>query len=172
MGLGLRRIKIWEDNGKVEEAEVYLPNIRSIVGFLAGEWDLSAFDDSFEGKSRLGDIDGSIEMFGHSLMIEFKRDRMAITAGQIVKAIRQAKHSNVTSVFVFGETNEPVEYLLFSPNNLEGTGFKKCDLATINKVFKNWNDWAKKNDLTDYSDPDWTIAKRYMNSVGGGKRTK
>lgn len=167
---GLRRIKVWEDNGKIEEGELFLPNIKSVIGFLNGEWDLSMYDDCFDGKNRLGDIDASVEIGGHTLLIEFKRDRTAITAGQIIKAIRQAKHSHVTTVFVFGETNRPIEYLLFSPKHVEGTGFIKCDTRTLSKLFKNWNSWAKKNDLTDKNDTDWQVAKRYLNSVGGGKK--
>ncbi|MFX5501887.1 hypothetical protein ACM5ME_17970 [Bacillus subtilis] len=169
--IGHRRIKIWEDNGKVEETEVYLPNIKSIVGFLNGTWNFTVYDDCFDGKNKLGDVDASIEICGHTLMIEFKRDRAALTTGQIVKAIRQAKHSKITTLFVFGDTNRPEEYLLFSPNNLQGSGFKKCDTIGLSKVLSNWNSWAKKNALTDRSDTDWTIAKRYLNSVGGGKRS-
>ncbi|MDE1381220.1 hypothetical protein PVN23_21745, partial [Bacillus licheniformis] len=79
--------------------------------------------------------------------------------------------SKITTLFVFGDTNRPEEYLLFSPNNLQGSGFKKCDTIGLSKVLSNWNSWAKKNALTDRSDTDWTIAKRYLNSVGGGKRS-
>lgn len=169
--IGHRRIKVWEDNGKVEETELYLPNIKSVVGFLNGTWNFSMYDDSFDGKSKLGDVDASIELFGHTLNIEFKRERTALTTGQIVKAIRQAKFSNITTLFVFGDTNRPVEYLRFSPNLLEGTGFKPCDIMGLSKVLKDWNDWAKSNDLTSKTDTEWTIAKRYMNSVGGGKKS-
>lgn len=168
--IGHRRIKVYEDNGKVEETELFLPNIKSVIGFLNGTWDFTMYDDCFEGRSKLGDIDASIELFGHSLLIEFKRDRTALTTGQIVKAIRQAKHSNCTTMFVFGDTDHPVEYLRFSPNKLEGTGFIKCDTIELSKAFKAWNNWAKKNDLTKKNDVDWTIAKRYLNSVGGGKK--
>lgn len=168
--IGHRRIKVWEDNGRIEETDLYLPNIKSVVGFLNGTWNFTVYDDCFDGRSKLGDIDASIELFGHTLLIEFKKERSALTAGQIVKSIRQAKHSNTTTIFVFGETDRPVEYLLFSPKNIEGTGFKKCDTIGLSKVFKNWNEWAKKNDLTSKEDKDWNIAKRYLNSVGGGKK--
>lgn len=167
---GHRRIKVYEDNGQVKDTEVYLPNIKDIVGFLNGTWNFTVYDDCFEGKSKLGDIDASIELYGHTLVVEFKRDRTALTTGQIVKAIRQAKHSNITTIFVFGDTNRPEEYLLFSPKNLQGTGIQKCDTIILSKVFKNWNDWACKNALTSRHDNDWTIAKRYLNAVGGGKK--
>jgi hypothetical protein len=169
--LGHREIKVWNDDGSVEETTLYLPNIKSIVGFLNGTWNFSVYDDCFDGKNKLGDVDASIELYGHTLLIEFKRDRTALTTGQIVKAIRQAKHNSITTVFVFGDTNRPIEYLLFSPKNLQGSGFKKCDTIKLSKVFKNWTRWAKKNDLTASTDNDWTIAKRYLNSVGGGKKS-
>jgi hypothetical protein len=168
--IGHRRIKVWEDNGRVEETELYLPNIKSVVGFLAGEWNLGMYDDCFDGKNRLGDIDANIEMYGHNLNIEFKKDRTALTTGQVVKAIRHAKFSSTTTLFVFGETNRPHEYLMFSPKNLEGSGFVKSDTAGISKVLKKWNNWAKRNDRTNAMDTDWTIAKRYLNAVGGGKK--
>lgn len=168
--IGHRRIKVTEDNGRVEETDLFLPNIKSVIGFLNGTWDFTMYDSCFDGKNKLGDVDASIEMYGHTLLIEFKRDRSALTTGQIVKAIRQAKHSKATTVFVFGDTNRPTEYLLFSPANLQGSGFKKCDTISLGKVFKTWNDWAKKNSLLTQDDSDWTIAKRYLNSVGGGKK--
>ena len=168
--IGHRRIKVYEDDGRIEETELFLPNIKSVVGFLNGAWDLKMYEGCFDGTNRLGDIDGSVEVYGHTLHVEFKRDRTALTAGQIVKAIRQAKHSNITTVFVFGDTNRPTEYLRFSPSKLEGTGFVKCDTISLSKVFKSWCTWAKKNDLTKKDDGDWRIAKRYLNSVGGGKK--
>ncbi|MDR7207581.1 hypothetical protein [Priestia megaterium] len=168
--IGHRRIKVWEDNGDVKETEVYLPNIRDIVGFLNGTWDLKMYDDCFDGKNKMGDVDASIELFGHTLLLEFKRDRTALTAGQIVKAIRQARHSNITTIFVFGDTNRPHEYLRFSPNCLDGTGFIKTDIIGLSKVLRSWHNYAKKNALTKKSDPDWKTAKRYLASVGGGKK--
>ncbi len=167
---GHRRVKVWEDNGTVKETDLFLPHIKDVIGFLNGEWDLARYADSFEGSNRLGDIDGSIEMYGHTLVLEFKKERSALTAGQIVKAIRQARHSNITTFFIFGETNRPVEYLRFSPNKLSGTGFVPCDTMSLTKAFRQWNDYAKKNSLLGYQDSDWTIAKRYLNSVAGGKK--
>jgi len=169
--IGHRRVKVWEDSGAVKETEVYLPNIKDIIGFLNGTWNFTVYDDCFIGKNKLGDVDASIEIGGWTLNIEFKRDRTALTTGQIVKAIRQAKHSKITTLFVFGDTNRPFEYLRFSPNKLEGTGFIKCDTMGLSKVLKKWNDWALKNDLTNKTDIDWTIAKRYLNAVGGGKKS-
>lgn len=166
---GHRRVKVWEDNGKVKETEVYLPNIKDIIGFLNGSWDLGMYNDCFDDKNQLGDIDGSIEICGNTLLIEFKRDRTALTAGQLIKAIRQAKHSNITTLFIFGMTNRPIEYLRFSPAKIQGTGFIKADTIGISKVMKQWNEWAKENSKTDPNDNDWTITKRYLKSVGGGK---
>lgn len=168
---GHRRIKVYEDNGNVNESDVFLPNIKDIIGFLNGTWNFTMYDDCFEGKNKLGDVDASIELYGHTLVLEFKRDRTALTGGQIVKAVRQAKHSNITTLFVFGDTNRPVEYLRISPNKLEGTGFIKCDVIGLSKVLKSWNNYARKNSLTGNDDgADWRIAKRYLNAVGGGKK--
>lgn len=169
--IGRRQIRVIEEDGRTEDLQIYLPNIKSVGGFLRGTWNFTVYDDCFDGRSKLGDIDASIELYGHTLLIEFKRERTAITAGQIVKAIRQAKHSNITTIFVFGDTDRPVEYLTFSPNHIEGSGFKSCDTISLSKLFKNWNDYAKRNDLTSRNDTDWNIAKGYLNQVGGGKQS-
>ena len=168
--IGHRRIKVYEDNGKVEETELFLPQIKSIVGFLNGTWDLKRYENCFEGSNKLGDVDASIELHGHTLLIEFKRDRGSLTAGQLVKAIRQAKHSRITTLFVFGETNRPTEYLQISPNYLNGTGFIKCDTLSLCKLLSKWGQWAKKNSLTSRKDDDWKTAKQILGSVGGGKK--
>ena len=167
---GKRKIKVWENDNLVEEGELFLPNIKSIVGLLQGTWNFRMYDNCFDGKNKLSDVDGSIEVYGHTLILEFKLERSALTAGQVVKAIRQAKHSNITTIFIFGQTDRPVEYLIFSPNNIKGSGFKKCNTAILSMVFHNWNNWAKKNDLTKVGDNDWAIAKKYLDSVGGGKK--
>lgn len=171
MAIGHRRVVVHEDSGKTYESEIFLPNIRNIIGFLEGTWDLKMYDDCFEGKSKLGDIDASIELHGHTLLLEFKRNRESLTAGQVVKAIRQARHSNITTFFVFGETNRPTEVLIFSPNNIDGSGIMKANTSQLRQLLKNWNRWAKKNSLIDAeSEADWRIAKKYLNAVGGGKK--
>lgn len=169
--IGHRRIKVYEDNGHVHESDLYLPNIKSVVGFLEGVWDFSMYDTCFEGKNRISDIDGGVEYFGHTMLIEFKKSREALTRGQLLHAIRRAKHCNITTFFVFGETNRPVELLRFSPGCIEGTGFIKCDIISLGKEFTKWAKWAKKNTKVTDSDTDWTITQRYLNAVGGGKKS-
>ena len=158
---GRRHVKVTEENGKVYEADVYLPQIRNIIGFLNGTWDLNPYADCFQGKSKLGDVDASIELFGHTMVVEFKRDRTALNQGQIVKAIRQAKFSNITTFFVFGDTNRPVEFLRFSPNCIKGTGYIKTDVTGLRKAFKAWAGWAERNSLIADYDESWAISKKY-----------
>jgi len=158
---GKRKVTVEEDNGYVQETEVFLPHIRNIIGFLNGEWDLSMYADCFEGKNQLGDIDGSIELYGNTLLVEFKASRDTLNAGQLIKAIRQAKHSNITTIFVFGETNRPVEYLRFSPNCIKGTGFIKTNVMDLHSVFSKWANFAKENSLVNDSS-DWHIANKYI----------
>lgn len=162
--LGHRRIKVEEDNGTTRTTEVFLPQIRDVVGFLNGVWDLNIYADCIDGSSKLGDVDGSTEIYGHTLHIEFKRSFDNVNAGQLVKAVRQARHSNITTLFVFGETNRPNSYMIFTPTNLEGSGLKKGNVVQIRKILKEWSKWAKKNSLVTGKTEreDWAIAKRYM----------
>lgn len=169
--IGHRRIKVYEDNGKVFESDIYLPSIKSVTGFLEGVWDFSMYDGCFDGKNKLSDIDGAMEYFGHTMLIEFKRTRGALTRGQVLHAIRRAKHCNITTFFVFGETNRPEEFLRFSPACIEGTGFIKCDIIRLGKEFTKWAKWAEKNSKIKDDDTDWIITQRYLNSVGGGKKS-
>ncbi|MGF9741596.1 hypothetical protein ABEX38_29960 [Priestia megaterium] len=158
---GKRKVTVVEDNGYMQETEVFLPHIRNIIGFLNGEWDLSMYADCFPDKNQLGDVDGSLELHGHTLHVEFKASKDTLNAGQLIKAIRQAKHSNITTIFIFGETNRPVEYLRFSPNCLNGTGFIKTSVLALHGVFKGWAKYAEENSLVKDSS-DWHIAKKYI----------
>jgi hypothetical protein len=159
---GYRKIKIYEDNGNVNETEVYLPQIRNIVGFLQGVWDLNMYAGCFEGNNKLGDVDASIELYGHTLHIEFKRESKDLNAGQVVKAVRQARHSNITTMFVFGETNRPKEYLTFTPDNLQGSGIQQTNVMEFSKMLKQWGEWAKENSVIKHTDRDWDIARHYV----------
>lgn len=162
---GHRRIKVYEDNGKIKDTEVYLPQIRDLVGFLEGVWDLNMYASCIEGTSKFGDVDGSTEVCGHTLHIEFKRSYDDLNSGQIVKAIRQARYSDITTLFVFGMTNRPTGYIRFSPFELEGTGLRETNVADLRKVIKTWATWAKEESRVSkrQHSKDFEIAKRYTN---------
>lgn len=136
------------DGPKRETFPVHLPHIRNIRGFLLGTWDFTLFNDAFPGTNRLGDVDGSIEIYGHTLHVEFKKDSGAMNGGQLVKAIRQAKYSNITTYFVFGPTNKPVELWVISPKNIDGFKVRlKNGVRDLNRYFRSWSNFARKNSL-------------------------
>jgi hypothetical protein len=159
---GYRKIKIYEDDGSVNETDVYLPQIRNIVGFLEGTWDLNMYANCFEGASKLGDVDASIELYGWTLHVEFKRSRNDLNKGQVLKAIRQARHSRIFTIFVFGDTNRPVESLVFGPDNLVGSGIKPTNVMELSKFFSEWGMWAKQHSLLAKMDNDWDIVNQYV----------
>jgi hypothetical protein len=152
--------------GEVKEKfMVNLPNIRNLQGFLKGEWDLSLFDSAFPKRNRLGDVDGSVEINGYTLHVEFKASKYSMNRGQVLKAVRQAKYSNITSLFVFGKTNAPEEYLLFTPDNLQ-PDYVPCDVDSLVQVMKQWSDWTNENNLVEQRTTEWELVQKYF---GGAK---
>ncbi|MEY8748896.1 hypothetical protein [Alkalicoccobacillus gibsonii] len=150
----------------LEHIDINLPAMRSIAGFLKGEWNLDAYSDCFGGKNRLGDIDASIEIDGHHLVIEFKEHKNSMNEGQLVKAIRMAEFSNTTTFFVFGKTDQPKEMVIISPKNPNGTVFS-TDEKALKKLMNNWYSKAKLNPMKprEALNNDWANAKRLMKKV-------
>lgn len=147
----------------VEKFAVNLPNIRSLKGFLQGAWDLSVYNDCFPKNNRLGDVDGSVEIFGHTLHVEFKSSRYGLNRGQVLKAIRQAEYSNISTIFIFGKTNHPVGYIFVTPQNLQAD-FKEADQESIKQVMKDWAKYAEENTLVKSKTAEWELVRHYFRS--------
>lgn len=145
------------------------PNIRSLRGFLAGEWDLKLFDSCFKGMNRLGDVDASIELNGHTLLIEFKGAKNGMNKGQVLKAIRQAKYSGITTVFVFGPRNTPEGYLKIVPMDDErgfsNSGYVPSDLDGVHDQFSRWAIWTEKNVLVENKSQEWEEVTEVLSSL-------
>ena len=151
-------------DGKVQEKfMVNLPNIRSLKGFLQGAWDLSVYNDCFPKKNRLGDVDGSVEIFGHTLHVEFKESRYSLNQGQVLKAIRQAENSNISTIFIFGKTNKPVGYTFITPQNLQAD-YVEADQDSIKQVMKDWAKYAEENNLVKNRSAEWDLVRHYFRS--------
>jgi hypothetical protein len=150
----------------LEHVDINLPAMRSIGGFLNGEWNLDAYSDCFGGKNRLGDIDASIEIDGHHLVVEFKEHKNSMNAGQLVKAVRMAKYCNTTTFFVFGHTNKPIEKLIISPKNQKGE-FSRTSEEELKQLFSRWFSKAKLNPVKKRAElnSDWRIAKQILSEV-------
>ena len=146
------------------------PNIRTLKGFLAGEWNLALFDKCFQGRNRLGDVDGSIELFSHTLLVEFKGAKNGMNKGQVLKAIRQAKYSGITTIFVFGKRNEPEGYLMIQPDaesekGFHNTGYRLADIDTICDVFARWAKWAEENNRVESKTAEWNDVQEVFASL-------
>lgn len=140
---------------------VNLPNVKSLKGFLKGFWNFSVYESAFPGRSKIADVDGSIELNGHTLHLEFKESKYTMNRGQVLKAIRQAKYSNITTIFVIGKTDQPTEYLLFGPDQIEGSGYKECSQEILFKLLQDWAAWTKENNLVENRTAEWNLTKSY-----------
>lgn len=138
-------------NKLLEQDDVYLPNLSSIIGFLRGSWNLNTYNDCFGGKNRIGDVDGSIEVDGKHLMIEFKKSPEAMNIGQTLKALRLAKYSNTPTLFVFGATDKPTHRLYITKEHTEGVMPKlvQTDEDELKAFFQRWYTEAKLKNRID-----------------------
>lgn len=159
-------ITVTKDGKNVEKFVADYPNIRTLKGFLNGEWNLALFDNCFKGRNRLGDVDGTIELNGHTLVVEFKGAVNGMNRGQVMKAVRQAKNSNITTIFVFGKRNVPEAYLSVLPfDNEKGyvcSGLVEADLKRVQEQFKTWADWTEQNVLVESKTAEWEGVSEIM----------
>jgi hypothetical protein len=156
------RVVTVTDQGKQKEKfYLGLPNIKRLKGYLQGFWNFNVYDECFPAKNSLSDVDASIELFGHTLHVEFKESKYALNRGQILKAVRQAKYANITTIFIFGKKDQPVEYLLFAPDNIEGSGFVPCDTDSLKEVFVQWSTAAESKNLVKNRTEEWNIVRKY-----------
>mgnify|MGYP007083088098 CR=1 FL=1 len=161
LGLDNAVVTVTKDGEQLEKFIVNLPNIRKLQGFLKGEWDLSVFDSCFPRRNRLGDVDGSIELNGHTLHIEFKESKWSMTRGQMLKGIQQAINSNITTIYVIGKTNLPTMYLMFTPEDLQ-PDYIECDQESLKAVFKAWADKSEAHSLTESKTALWKLTDKYF----------
>lgn len=143
-----------------EKFIVNLPNIRKLQGFLKGQWDLSVYDDCFPKRNRLGDVDGSIELNGHTIHIEFKESRYGMTQGQVLKAINQAVNSNITTMFVFGKKDIPVGYILFTKDDLQ-PDYIESDVEGIKTALRGWVRMSEAQNLNLDRTALWKLTDKY-----------
>lgn len=145
------------------------PNIRTLKGFLEGQWDLSAFDDCFKGRNRLGDVDASIELEGYTLLIEFKGARNGMNKGQVLKAVRQAKYTGITTMFIFGKRNKPEAYLKISPDDSEkgfiSSGYVLSDMDGVCDQLRRWAKWAEEHSLVEDKTAEWEEVSAIMGEM-------
>ena len=172
---GERTIVVYEKaTGRtLEHIDIDLPAMRSISGFLKGEWNLDAYSQSFGGANRLGDIDASIEIDGHHLVVEFKEHESSMNSGQLVKAVRMAKYCNTTTFFVFGQTNDPRKKIIISPKNQDGE-LTRTDEKELKSLFSKWYSKAKLNPVATRGElqDDWKIANKIIKGVKDNGKIK
>ena len=97
--------------------------------------------------------------------IEFKESKNSLTQGQVLKAINQAKFSNITTFFVFGKKDCPVEYLEFRPEELQPE-YIECSEESLAAAFKAWSDYAEANPLNLERTALWGLTSKYARGKG------
>lgn len=162
-----------DTNRFTEKFVANYPNLNSLRGFLNGNWNFAAFNDCFKGRNRLGDVDASIELNGHTLVIEFKGSKNGMNKGQVLKAIRQAKYSAITTIFIFGKRDEPEAYLSLTPDAAEPAGYKstgyvEAGFEEVCEVLKAWGDFVEANNLVTSKTEEWNGVTEVLSSLYGG----
>lgn len=173
MGLENVVITVMQGDKRLERFVANYPNIRTLRGFLAGEWDLSLFDNCFKGSNRLGDIDASIELNSYTLHVEFKGAKGGMNKGQVLKALRQAKYTGIVTLFVFGKRNSPDAYLMIEPEDSEkgfkSSGYIKGNLEDVQNVILEWAKWTEENTRVESKTSEWQQVSEILSSVYGAE---
>jgi hypothetical protein len=163
-------VSVTKDGKTVEKFMADYPNIRTLRGFLAGQWNLAPFDNCFKGRNRLGDVDASIELNGHTLLIEFKGAKNGMNKGQVLKAIRQAKYSNITTMFVFGKRDTPEAHLTIEPDadapkGYTCSGYVEADFKAVCEQFTLWANKTEENILVESKSDEWNEVSEILGAL-------
>lgn len=170
MSLENATITVTQEAKITENFMANYPNIRRIKGYLEGIWDFSLFNHCFPKNNKLSDVDSSIELEGHTLHIEFKGAKNGMNKGQLLKAIRQAKHSNITTMFIFGKRNKPEAYFMILPDAESERGYKNTaytptNLEGVCDIFIRWCAYAQQNSLAENKTQEWNEVNRVLASL-------
>ena len=170
MALDNAVVTVTQGGKQAEKFVAHYPNIRTLRGFLNGQWNLAPFDGCFHGANRLGDVDASVEIGGKTLLVEFKSAKGGMNKGQVLKAIRQAKYSGIVTFFVFGKRDTPEAYLKIEPDAGSEDGFKnsgyiEATLEDVCEQFKQWHDWALENTHVESKSAEWACVSAVMHSL-------
>ncbi|MBR9682369.1 MAG: hypothetical protein GOV02_01720 [Candidatus Aenigmarchaeota archaeon] len=65
--------------------------------------DWGFLDNSFSGKIKISDMDGMVEANGHLLILEWKREGVAISDGQRIMFEKITTNSRITVYVIFGD---------------------------------------------------------------------
>lgn len=160
---GIRNVIVQDPEGKVIERFSFgCTAIRSIKGMMQGLWSLNPFSEALSGMNGFADVDGHTELEGRSLVLEFKQSFKAMSKGQLMKAIRQAKFQKTCTWFIEGQTDNPVRIFCINETGVEGevklSEVEETDIERVRERIKNWEKWVKQNSLVKGNKTeDWNI---------------
>ena len=111
--------------------------INNLNKYISSLWDWGFLNGCFKRNIRVTDIDGLVEAGGRFLLLEAKSPNAPVPVGQRMAFEALAKTGLWTIIVIWGEPNEPEEYLLLG----RGSGrpeIKPCDKAEIQFIVSNW----------------------------------
>ena len=148
----VRDVIVQDSEGKVlERFKFGCTGIRTLKGMMQGLWSLNPFSVGLSGRNGFSDTDGHTEIDGRGLALEFKQSFKAMSKGQVMKAIRQAKFQKTCTWFIEGQTDSPVRIFCINETGVEGelrvVEVVATDIEDIQVRIKAWEKWAKQNSL-------------------------
>lgn len=166
-----RLVIVHDGNNEVlERFRVKLNGIRSVKGMLQGLWTLAPFSKGLSGRNGFSDVDAHVEIDGRSLILEFKQSFRGLNRGQVLKAIRQAKFQKTSTIFIEGDTDQPVRMFAILETGVEGryhaTDVCRTDLEDMQDRIRSWEKWAREHSLVKgHKTEEWNDTLIIMNNA-------
>lgn len=148
----IRNVVVSDAEGTVlEKFKFGCTGIRSLKGMVQGLWSLNPFSVGLSGRNGFSDVDGHTEIDGRGLVLEFKQSFKAMSKGQVMKAIRQAKFQKTCTWFIEGQTDSPVRIFCINETGVEGelrvVEVVATNIEDVQVRIKSWEAWSKKHSL-------------------------
>lgn len=107
---------------------------------------LGAFDDCFDGKIGMSDVDGVVEVRGRFLFLEWKSAGGAVTTGQRIMFERMTGLSpKITVIVVAGHPREMTVETVTVFHGGRGGKSEPCDLLGLKARIFAWQERAKRD---------------------------
>ena len=169
MALENAMVFVFQKGKKTEHFIANLPQIRTLKGLVSSVVNFEIYNHLFKKNNKLSDVDGSMEQNGHTLHFEFKGARNGMNRGQVLKAIRQAKFSNITTLFIFGKPETPEGYAIIKPcRNKDGfdwVEYTETDYNGLCNVISQWVEYTEKNNLVKNRTAEWNATTNFLGSL-------
>lgn len=112
---------------------------------VKGRPKLHAFDEAFPGRIRMGDIDGTVEISGRFLFMEWKGVNAPLSVAQEIyhKKLTSLAPDKILSVIVEGDAETMAVRAVRVIRGGRVGASEPCDLETLRARFRLWAAWAQ-----------------------------